>query len=176
VKNGSAYSLYYEDHMRSDGSLRSRRVRRLIGRLSDMSERSARREHERIMQAVNRSRGSIQTPVTGQTFNDLVKAYQTTIAPHLSPATVRQRESYLRTHIIPKFGDLAPDVLDVPAIQQFATDLRHKLTRKTVINVLGTIFAILRYAQRCNLRVPNTSFKDLELGISTTDTERPFFT
>jgi integrase len=105
-----------------------------------------------------------------------VEAWRSAVAPHLSPSTVRQRESYLRTHINPRFGDAAPHMLDVSALQQFATELRKVLSRKTVINILGTIFVILEYAGRCGTLVPKVSFADMELGISTSDPETAFFT
>ena len=176
VKNGSAYTLYYQDHELPDGSLVSRRVRRLIGSLSDMSERNALREHDRFMQEVNRKRGSIPTPIKDQTFMDAVTAWRNAIAPHLSPATVRQRESYLRTHILPRFGDSAPQALGIPALQQFATDLRKTLSRKTVVNVLGTIFVILDYARRCGTVVSKVSFSGIELGTETNEPRVAFFT
>jgi Phage integrase, N-terminal SAM-like domain len=97
-------------------------------------ERAARREHDRIMHEVNRMRGSVAPAVKGRTFRDAVAAWRTAVAPHLSPATVRQRESYLRKHILPRFGDAAPHTLNLSALQQFATDLRKVLSRKTVIN------------------------------------------
>jgi hypothetical protein len=54
--------------------------------------------------------------------------------------------------------------LGIPALQQFATDLRKTLSRKTVINVLGTIFVILDYGQRCGTMVSKVSLSDIEKG------------
>ncbi len=55
IENGMAYSFYYADTERADGTLETRRVRHFIGRIAadGMSERAARREHDRIMQDVN---------------------------------------------------------------------------------------------------------------------------
>ncbi len=88
------------------------------------------------------------------------------MAPQLSPATVRQRESYLLAHILPKFGDALSDSLDVPAMQQFATELHRSVAPKTVINVLGTVFAILRYAKKCRIRTVDVSFRRSDPEIS----------
>ena len=49
-------------------------------------------------------------------------------------------------------------LLGVSTLQQFATELRKSLSRKTVINILGTIFVILDYAKRCGTTVSNVSF------------------
>lgn len=173
--NGVFYTLYYEDVQLPDGSLTSRRVRHVIGRADTMSKRTARMEHDRLMATVNLKRGCVPTSIKGQTFMDAVTAWRKAIAPNLSPATVRQRESYLKTHILPKFKDSAPHSIDIPATQQFATDLKDTLSRKTIINVLGSIFAILKYAEKCEMRVSKVSFKDLSLG-AVSKTQRPFFT
>jgi integrase len=176
--NDMAYTFYYEDCEQPDGSLVTRKVRHPIGRIGPdgMSKLAARREHDRIMQEVNRKRGSVAPAIKGRAFGDLVAAWRTAVAPNLSPATVRQRESYLRQHIIPKFGDAAPHSLDVSALQQFATDLRKTLSRKTVVNVLGTIFVILEYARRCGTLVSKVSFSDIEFGTETSEPDAAFFT
>jgi integrase len=161
VEQGVAYSYFYEDA--ADGS--TRKVRHRIGCVpAELSERSARREHARIMHTVNQNRGSVAPAIRGKSFGDAVAAWRSAIAPNLSPATVRQRESYLRQHILPRFKDSALHTIDVAAIQQFATDMRKVLSPKTVINVLGTIFAITRYAEKSGCTTCKVSFADLILG------------
>jgi integrase len=169
VRNGKAYTLYY-----TDNGDRTERVRHFIGSLEEMSERAARREHDLFMAEVNRQRGSVPVPHRGETFLDAVNVWRRDVAPALSPATVRQRESYLRTHILPVFATEAPHSLDAPTLQRFATSLR-ALAPKTVVNVLGTVFAVLRYAKRCHMRVSAVGFADLTLR-QPAPSESPFFT
>jgi integrase len=168
--DGRMYSMHYVD---ADG--KSKRIKRFLGSIERMSERAARREHARIMEDVNRTRVSLAPVYRGQTFTDAVNKWRKAIAPNLSPATVRQRESYLKVHILPRFGKSAPQELGVDEIQQFATDLRKKLSAKTIVNVLSAVFAILDYAERCGMKVTKVGFADLELG-SSSQTEVPFFT
>jgi integrase len=170
------YSLYYEDVKGPDGSPKSRRVRHFIGNLNSMSERAGRREHDRIMHEVNEKRGSVAPAVKGRTFDDAVSAWRSAVAPHLSPSTVRQRESYLRAHILPRFKDEAPHALDLATLQQFATDLRKTLSRKTTVNILSAVFVILDYAKRCGTLVGDVSLGDLELGETTSPPEPAYFT
>src|SRR5713101_6506891 len=125
-----------------------------------MSERAARREHDLFMAEINRRRGSVPVPIKGETFQDAVDAWKKDVAPQLSPATVRQRESYLRTHVLPVFGKEAPHTLDVRALQRFATTLQIDLSPNTVINILETVFAVLRYAKKCGARTSPVSFSD----------------
>jgi integrase len=162
-----AYTFYYEDAERTDGTLYTRKVRHFIGRIAadGMSERAARREHDRIMQDVNLKRGSIAPTIHGQTFLSAVTAWRRAIAPALSPATVRGMESHLKIHILPKFKESAPHDLDVPTLQQFATDLiGRKLSQKSIANILQTIFTILNHAETCKMRVCKVRIENLKLG------------
>jgi integrase len=168
--DGRMYSMFYVD---SDNQ--SKRVKQFLGKLGEMSERAALREHARILEDVNRRRGSVSPAYKGQTFAQITELWRTAIAPNLSPATVRHRESYLRSHIVPRFGDASPHALDVANIQEFATQLRKTLSRKTVINVLSTVFSILDYAGRCGSRVSKVRFADIQLGGSCTNDQRGTF-
>ena len=125
---------------------------------------------------INQQRGSLRLVPKGQTFADAVKEWRSAIAPNLSPATVRPRESYLSVHIMPVFERVALLEMDVSAIQQFATDLRKTLSGKTVVNILGTVFTILDYAERCGMKVPKVGFTDLQLGSTTREKPVAFFT
>ena len=168
--DGRMYSIFYDD---IEGD--TKRVRQFLGSLQQTSERAARREHDRIMQQVNRRRGSVAPAYRGQTFTDAVNLWRQAIAPNLSPATVRARESGLRLYVLPRFGTSAPHAIGVQELQQFATELRRKVSRKTVINLLSSVFAVFNYAARCEIRVPTVGFKDLELG-SEQAVIVPFFT
>jgi len=143
--------------------------------LSVMSERAALREHDLFMAHINRHRGSVPSPIRGETFQDAVNAWKKDVAPQLSPATVRQRESCLRIHILPAFAKSATHALDVRALQQFATSLQINLSPKTIVNVLETVFAVLRYAKKSGMRISEVSFSDLTLRAAETP-ERPYFT
>jgi integrase len=158
-----------------DGTIITERARHLIGDLSTTSERAARREHDLFMAEINRRRGSVPVPIKGETFQDAVDAWKKDVAPQLSPATVRQRESYFRIHVLPVFAKEAPHALNVPALQRFATSLQSSLSPKTIINILEAIFAVLRYAKKCGMRTAPVSFSDLTIKEEEIS-ERPYFT
>jgi integrase len=171
------YSMHYIDAVGADGTVATKQVKRFLGNISQMSERAARREHARTMVDVNLRRGSVAPAVKGQTFGDAVQNWRSAVAPNLSPSTVRPRESFLRTHIMPRFGNAALHDLGVHQLQQFATDLRKvPVSGKTVVNVLGTVFSIIDYAQRCGMRCQKVGFADLQLGTTTRETPVAFFT
>jgi len=91
IESGGYYSYWYADT--DDGG--TKRVKRLIGRCSAMSERAARREHTLRMEEVNRARGSRAPILRGQSFAEAVKNWRQAIAPNLSPSTTRAMESQL---------------------------------------------------------------------------------
>ena len=174
--NGGMYSVHYIDVEQTDGFLATKQVKRFLGNLSYMSERAGRQAHAKTMEEVNHKRGSVAPVRRGQTFEDAVAMWRAAIAPNLSPATVRPRESFLRTHILPRFGKAALQEIGIGVLQQFAADLKLVLSGKSVVNVLGTVFAVLRYAERCGMRVQKVGFADLELGATTRVNPVAFFT
>jgi integrase len=159
----------------ANGDGGTKRVKRLIGRCEEMSERAARRAHAIHMDKVNEERGSLAPLVRGHSFADAVTKWREAVSPNLSPATVRAMESHLRTHILPQFGSSAVHEIGVHELQQFATNLRKKVSRTTVIHTLTTIQSIVNYSARCGLSVNKVSLNDLELGRRERP-EVPFFT
>jgi integrase len=169
-ESGGWYSYWYAT---VEG--RTKRVKRLIGRCDEMSERAARRAHALRMDEVNKKRGSLASLVKGQSFAEAVTKWRAAIAPNLSPATVRAMESQLRAHIIPRFKHAALQEMGVHALQSFAADLRKVVSRGTVIHTLTTIQSIVNYAARCGTPVIKVGLKDLELGVRER-ADVPFFT
>jgi len=150
-------------------------VKRLIGRCSELSERAARRAHAIQMAKVIEDRGSLAPLVDRQSFEEATTKWRRAVAPNLSPATVRAMESQLRVHILPKFKDAGLQEIGIHALQQFATDMRKKVSRHTVVHVWTTMQSIINYAARCGTPVNKVSLKDLELG-SAPRPVVPFFT
>jgi integrase len=102
-------------------------------------------------------------------------AWKKDVAPNLSPATVRQRDSYIRIHVLPVFAKEAPHALDVRALQRFATNLQNDLSPKTVKNILEAIFAVMRYTNKCGIKTTPVSFSDLTI-VDEEAPEPPYFT
>ena len=154
-ENGHYYSFFYRDRAMPDGATRSVFTRIDLGKIGEISELSARREHDRLRQQINRERGSVPTAPKGETFEEVAKTYMKDIAPQLSVSTVRQRQSHLNAHLLPRFGSVALMAIDIPTLQRFVTELSGPVERKTVLNLLGTMNAVLAYAKKCGIRVPD---------------------
>jgi hypothetical protein len=88
-ENGNYYSFFYRDRAMQDGTTRSVYTRIHLGKVGEVSELSARREHDRLRQQINRERGSVPTAPKGETFEEVAKTYMKDIAPLLSPSTER---------------------------------------------------------------------------------------
>jgi hypothetical protein len=92
--------MYYIDG--PDG--KPKRVKKFLGNTDQLTKAEARKMHVQTMEDVNHARGGAAVPVSrGKTFKHAVDLWRQAIAPNLSPATLRQRESYLRVHILPRF-------------------------------------------------------------------------
>jgi integrase len=164
-ENGHYYSFFYRDRQAADGSTRSVFTRIDLGETAKLSELQARSEHDRQRQQVNNERGSVPMAPKGETFKAVAAQYMKMIGPHLSIATVRQRTSYLNAHLLPRFGSSSLMALDIPTLQAFVNEHHGKLSRKTIINMLGVLNVILAYAKKCKIRVPDLPiFSSLSIG------------
>lgn len=174
-ENGHYYSFFYRDKNMPDGTTRSAYSRIDLGKLSKVSELSARREHDRLRQQINRERGSVPTAPKGETFEDVAKTYMKDIAPQLPISTVRQRTSHLQAHLLPRFGRQALMTLDVQTLQRLVTELSSTLSRKSILNVLGTITVILAYAKKCGIRVSEVPVGSLMIAGDRDGVEAVYF-
>lgn len=174
-ENGHYYSFFYRDRKMPGGLTRSVKERFDHGKVGEISELAAHREHDRLRQQINKERGSVPTAPKGETFKDGADAYIENIAPHLTCSTVRQRQSHLRFHLLPKFGTTALIALDVRTVKRFATEMLQTNSRKTILNVLGTFFAILDYARKCDIQVPELGLPSLTITADKGEAETPYF-
>jgi len=69
-ENGRYYSFFYRDRKMPDGNTRSVKERFDHGKVGAISELSARREHDRLRQQINRERGSVPPAPHGESFAD----------------------------------------------------------------------------------------------------------
>ena len=174
-ENGYYFSFFYRDRAMPDGTSRSIFTRIKLGRIGEISELSARREHDRLRQQINRERGSVPTAPKGETFEEVAKTYMTDIGPQLSISTVRQRTSHLNAHLLPRFGSMALMAIDIPTLQRFVSDLSLKGSRKSVLNLLGTMNAVLSYAKKCGIRVPEIPERSLAIAGDRDGAEAVYF-
>ncbi len=142
-----------------------KRVRRTVtlGPCSNMSRRAALAALQPYLDAVNVAPAPAQTK-TGKSCLDAVQEWREQIAVNLKPSTVRAAESHLSQHIIKRLGSLPLQQANVKHLQAFVTTTAATgVTRKTLENILQTVFSILRTARMFGHTIPPVKRADLML-------------
>lgn len=143
-----------------------RRVRRTVtlGECKTMSRRSALAALQPYLDAVNVNALAPPQRKLGKTFADAVQEWREQIAANLKPSTVRAAESHLSSHINKRLGACVLQEMNVRTLQAFVTSTAATgVTRKSLENILQTVFSILRTARSFGSRVPPVRRADLML-------------
>ena len=161
-KTPTRYGMYREDVLQSDGTFK--RVRRcvVLGPVSSLSERAARKLLQPYLDHVNAA--AMLPTKSGVTLEEFVKEWRTSVAVNLKASTTRTAESHLRAHIIPKLGTLPLKEINTKTVQSFVAYLANGgRSRKTLENVLLTISSILRTARAWDYACGNFSLADITM-------------
>ncbi len=153
-----------------------KRIRRTVtlGPVSAMSRRHALAALQPFLDAVNTAPAPIAMK-RGKSFAETVKEWQEQIAVNLKPSTVRAAESHLAQHIEPRLGSFFLQDMTVRNLQAFVTSTAARgVTRKTLENILQTVFSILRTARMFGNSVPQVKRSDLMLPRSEAQKEVRF--
>jgi integrase len=128
-----------------------------------MSRRAALAALQPYLDAVNVAPAPAPTR-TGKVFLDAVQEWREKIAVLLQPSTVRAAESHLAQHIIKRLGNLPLQQMNVKHLQAFVTSTAATgVTRKTLQNILHTVFSILRTARNFGNSLPLVKRAELTL-------------
>jgi integrase len=145
----------------------------VLGETARVSRRSALAALQPFLDRVNIAPPPL--PRSGKSLLEAVSDWRIHIAPNLKPSTVRAAESHLKQHIIPHLGTLRLSEFTVKVVQAFSTGLISGRTRKTVENVLQTLFSILQTARRFGSAVPAVLRADIVLPNGGINREVRFF-
>jgi integrase len=126
-----------------------RRVRRSVrlGLVKHMTKAQALVEFQKRLDAVNLVPQPI--PKTGRTLRSFSEEWEQHVGVTLKPSTLRAIKSHLRTHILPRIGDLPLTGCTTKNIQAFISGLAVTgLARKTIENVLTSLHSLLGTAKK----------------------------
>ena len=173
-KTPTRYGMYREDVLQSDRTYK--RVRRcvVLGPVSSLSERSARKMFQPYLDRVNAV--AKLPPKSGVTLEEFVKEWRASVAVNLKDSTTRTAESHLRAHILSKLGSLTLPEINTKAVQNFVALLATGRSRKTVENVLLTLSSILRTAKAWDYACGYFSLADITMPRETVKKEQRSFT
>jgi integrase-like protein len=128
-----------------------------------MSRRQALAALQPYLDAVNTAPAPTVTS-KGKTFADAVQEWREQIAVNLKPSTVRAAESHLSQHIEKRLGNLLLRDMTARNLQAFVTSTGATgVKRKTLENILQTVFSILRTARLFGHALSQVKRSDLVL-------------
>jgi hypothetical protein len=94
----------------------------------------------------------------------------------LKPSTANVMTSHLRFHLVPAFGRLRLDEIGQEQVQMFVGKLAKGRSRRTILNVLGTLASVLRMARKWGYVVAGFQHSDLVIPCSKPGKPGRFFT
>ena len=111
------------------------------------------------------------------TFEEFLERWRTEILTKQKPSSVRAVRSHLRCYILPQLGKLRLEHFGVENQQTFISRVAEKgVSRKTVLNVLGTLSSILSTARNWGYNCQDIDFEKLKLPPRGARYEAPHFT
>jgi integrase len=153
---------FREDVIGMDGN--TKRVRRevILGSKRDLpTKRLAQRRMEAVLARVN---GLDYRPGRVANFGGFVERWKAEVLVTQQPSSVRAVKSHLRCYILPQLSKLRLEQFSVEHQQKFVTSVfDHGVSRKTVLNVLGTLSAILSTARDWGYNCEQVNVRKLHL-------------
>lgn len=163
-----------EDEIGIDGRVRRVRRSRIIGTVAELpTKRLALRRLELYLAKIN---APGYRPGRVATLAEFVDRWRPEVLAQHKPSTVRSAESHLRAHIIPFLGSRRLEEITPELQQSFITFLSRKLRRKTVMNIVATLSAILNTAKRWGYVCEGVDFAKLTFPVKGERTRARFFT
>lgn len=134
-----------EDVIGLDGVTRRIHKSAKLGTLAELkTKRLAQRVLDLILARINAPEYRPGRVATVKEFSERWKAE---VLTHRKPSTIRAAKSHLRTHIVPMLGNVKLDELGRERQQAFVTRLAADVSRKTLLNVVGTLSTIINTAR-----------------------------
>jgi integrase len=135
---------YREDLVTGEGTKRVRREV-ILGCKREMTKPLAERRMEVVLARIN---GLDYRPGRVATFAEFLERWKTEVLTKQQPSSARSVKSHLNCYIVPQLGKLRLEQFGVENQQTFLTRVFEKgVSRKTLLNVLGTLSSILSTAR-----------------------------
>jgi integrase len=174
-QEGERWTLRYrEDVVLDSGAIERRLVNRTVGLVADLpTQRAARRAADALLQKIN---STAYRPGVVITFAAFADRWRSTALPALKPTTQRVAEGQLRNYLIPALGSLPLERITPEIVQGMIVQLRGKVRRHTILNILGTLSSIISTARKWGYVTVEVSRKSLTIPRDAQPRHRPRFT
>ncbi len=163
-----------EDLIQSDGEVQ--RVERsvILGPVSELKTRkNAQRALEPLLAKVN---AVDYRPGKVTKLGEFSEVWEKQVLQQQKPSSVKAAQSHLRTYIRPWLQQTRLEEFTVQVQQNFVTRLSQHVSRKTIVNVLGTLASMLRTAKSWGYCCQTIALKELALPADTVRKQARFFT
>lgn len=166
---------WYEDVLEAGGAVHRVRKREILGTLTELPTRKlAQRRLDQLLAHIN---STSYRPGRVATIRDFAAQWCDGVVKLQAPSSARAVRSHLKCWIKPLLGALRLDSFTQMHAQEFiATLAEKKLSRKTLVNIVSTLAAMLRDARRWEYTVCEIRFSELRLPVLAERTIRPIYT
>jgi integrase len=162
-----------EDVITPDGSVRRIEKSTILGTKAELpTRRLAARRLDEFLARVN---AASYRPVRVATLNAFAERWKREILAQHKPSSRHAAESHLKVHLLPELGEMNLDQIGRENQQVFATRLSKKVSRKTVVNVLGTLSSMLNKAKEWGYVCETVEFDKLALPEASIGAPARFF-
>lgn len=162
------------DVIQADGTIRRIERSIVLGPISELkTKKNAQRSFEPILAEVN---SPSYRPGKFAKFREFADTWESQVLIHQKPSSVKSAQSHLKTYIRKWLGEVRLEDFTPQAQQNFVTRLSQKVSRKTLLNVLGTISSMLRTAKSWGYCCYMISTNDLALPAERVSRSARFFT
>jgi len=168
---------YREDLITGEGTKRIRREV-ILGCKREMTKPLAERRMEVVLARIN---GLDYRPSRAATFSEFIEGWKAQMLTTQKSSSARAVRSHLKCYILPELGNVRLDQLGVENQQTFITRMPARATnktvsRKTVLNLLGTLSTILTTARNWGYNCEQINLDKLRLPERGMKYEAPSFT
>lgn len=165
---------YREDILRPDGKVIRQRRSVVLGTKSEFpTKRLAERRMDHLLARIN---APSYRPARMSTLEEFAERWKAEILTKQKPSAARSAQSHLQCYIIPHLGKIRLDQLSVENQQTFVTLISTGISRKTVVNVLGTLSSMLSTAKDWGYTCEGVSLRKLALPERNITAEGRYFT
>ena len=165
---------YREDILRRDGKVIRQRCSVVLGTKSEFpTKRLAERRMDHLLARIN---APSYRPARMSTLEEFTERWKAEILTKQKPSAARSARSHLQSYIIPHLGKIRLDQISVENQQTFVTLISEGVSRKTVVNVLGTLSSMLSTAKKWGYACEGVALKNLALPERNIVSQGKYFT
>ncbi len=162
-----------EDVVTADGLVKRIEKSTVLGGKAELSTRClAARRLELLLARIN---APSYRPGRVATLAEFGERWQAEVLSQRKASTIKTAKTHLRSHILPELGEMRLDQISRENQQVFVTRLSKAVARKTLLNVLGTLSAMLNKAREWGYVCETVEFGKLALPEASVGSVARFF-